>query len=129
MDVLYYLFCVASNKKKIAGASKPTILCFLTESVSKEKRKHEKQSYYPSAGFNLFNVAAEKIDYGVGKQTERYAVGNVVGKGHNGKSHKCGNCLVGRKPVDFLYASHHKNAYVDKSRRGCTAGNKLGNGA
>ena len=68
MAIIY--FALRQTKRKIAALKKTAILCFLTESVSKEKHKHEKQSYYPSAGFNLFNVAAEKIDYGVGKQTE-----------------------------------------------------------
>ena len=89
---------------------------------------HEQGSDDPGAALDLLAVAAENADDDVGDQAKGDAVGDIVGKGHDGQGQESGNGDLQIVPVDILHAAHHQEAHIDQGGSGGAAGDQLGNG-
>ena len=99
------------------------------ESMSQQQHRHKQEGDDPGADLDLLEIPAEGTDHHIGDQSEGDSIGNIIGKGHHGKSKKRGNGNLEVRPVDLFHRTHHQNPDIDQSGGGGTPGHQLGNGA
>lgn len=97
--------------------------------MGEQKHRNKQCGYDPGASSDLLEIATEHADNNVGDQTERNAVGAVVGKRHHGQGQKCGDCNPKVVPVHVLYRAHHQEADINQCSGSGAAGNQLSDGA
>jgi len=96
--------------------------------VGEEEHRGKQHGDDPGSNVDLLDLTGECLDGNIRDQTERNAIGDVIGKGHHRDGQEGRQCHGGICPIDILDADDHQNTDVNESRAVCAGRDERRNG-